>query len=89
MRIVHKRRAADFRFRLFDLLTDNLKRYTIRCDRKFYVVPEGDHIVASVEIIAQYKDLPRRRPAERLATVLETLGLEEMQPRFFTTTGTA
>lgn len=58
VRIVHKRRAADFKFRLFDLITDNLKRYTIRCDRKFYVVPEGDRIVASVEIIAQYKDLP-------------------------------
>ena len=35
-------------------------------------------------IIASYKDLPRRRPSERLQEVLQTLGLEEMQLRFFT-----
>ncbi len=35
-------------------------------------------------IIAQYKDLPRRRPAERLGEVLRTLGLEEMETRFYT-----
>jgi hypothetical protein len=35
-------------------------------------------------IIAQYKDLPRNRPSERLQEVLQTLGLEEMQERFFT-----
>ena len=34
-------------------------------------------------IIASYKDLPRKRPAERLHEVLETLGLEEMGDRFF------
>jgi hypothetical protein len=34
-------------------------------------------------IIAQYRDLPRRRPAERLQEVLRTLGLEEMGERFF------
>ena len=35
-------------------------------------------------IIAQYKDLPRKRAADRLQNVLETLGLEEMGERFFT-----
>jgi hypothetical protein len=35
-------------------------------------------------IIATYKNLPRKRPAERLKEVLETVGLEEMNNRFFT-----
>jgi hypothetical protein len=35
-------------------------------------------------IIAQYKDLPRGRPAQRLSDVLETLGLEALSERFFT-----
>jgi hypothetical protein len=35
-------------------------------------------------IIAQYKDLPRRRPTERLHEVLDTLGLSELRERFFT-----
>jgi len=42
-----------------------------------------EHSMKNELIIAQYKDLPRRRPAERLANVLETLGLEEMRERFF------
>jgi len=40
-------------------------------------------------IIAQYKDLPRRRPAERLQQVLESVGLEELHERFFTDTAAA
>ena len=43
-----------------------------------------EHSMKNELIIAQYKDLPRRRPAERLQNVLETLGLEEMNERFFT-----
>ncbi len=35
-------------------------------------------------IIAEYKNLPRRRPSERLREVLQSLGLEEMNARFFT-----
>ncbi|MBP0629346.1 MULTISPECIES: SAM-dependent methyltransferase [unclassified Cupriavidus] len=42
-----------------------------------------EHSMKNELIIAQYKDLPRRRPAERLQNVLETLGLEEMNERFF------
>ena len=34
-------------------------------------------------IIAQFKDLPRRRPAERLSEVMQTLGIEELKERFF------
>jgi hypothetical protein len=34
-------------------------------------------------IIASYKNLPRRRPTERLQEVLSTLGLEEMGQRFY------
>ena len=34
-------------------------------------------------IIANYKNLPRQRAAERLNEVLQTLGLEEMNGRFF------
>ncbi|REF02584.1 methyltransferase family protein [Cupriavidus plantarum] len=43
-----------------------------------------EHSMKNELIVAQYKDLPRRRPAERLDNVLETLGLQEMRERFFT-----
>lgn len=43
-----------------------------------------EHSMKNELIIAQYKNLPRRRPAQRLEEVLQTLGLEEMQERFFT-----
>ena len=42
-----------------------------------------EHSMKNELIIATYKDLPRKRPAERLHEVLETLGLEEMEGRFF------
>ncbi len=44
-----------------------------------------EHSMKNELIIASYKDLPRRRPAERLQEVLHTLGLDELQTRFFTT----
>jgi hypothetical protein len=37
-------------------------------------------------IVATYKNLPRKRPAERLQQVLAEVGLEEMAPRFYTDT---
>ncbi|TFW27610.1 class I SAM-dependent methyltransferase [Massilia horti] len=43
-----------------------------------------EHSMKNELIIATYKDLPRRRPAERLHEVLSTLGLEEMAQRFYT-----
>ncbi len=43
-----------------------------------------EHSMKNELIIASYKDLPRRRPTERLHEVLETLGLEELGSRFFT-----
>src|SRR5690606_32188456 len=43
-----------------------------------------EHSMKNELIVASYKDLPRRRPTERLQEVLATLGLEEMQARFFT-----
>ncbi len=43
-----------------------------------------EHSMKNELIIAQYKDLPRRRPAERLQQVLESVGLEELRERFFT-----
>ena len=42
-----------------------------------------EHSMKNELIIASYKNLPRQRPTERLHEVLHTLGLEEMQPRFF------
>ena len=42
-----------------------------------------EHSMKNELIIAQYKDLPRRRAAERLAEVLDTLGLDELRERFF------
>lgn len=44
-----------------------------------------EHSMKNELIIASYRDLPRQRPADRLAEVLETLGLEEMEQRFFST----
>ncbi|MBU0730683.1 MAG: SAM-dependent methyltransferase [Proteobacteria bacterium] len=43
-----------------------------------------EHSMKNELIIAIYKDLPRRRPSERLQEVLISLGLEEMSSRFFT-----
>jgi hypothetical protein len=42
-----------------------------------------EHSMKNELIIAQYKDLPRRKPTERLNAMLNLLGLEEMHPRFF------
>lgn len=42
-----------------------------------------EHSMKNELIIASYKNLPRKRPAERLHEVLDTLGLEEMSERFF------
>jgi hypothetical protein len=43
-----------------------------------------EHSMKNELIIASYKNLPRQRPTERLQEVLQTLGLEEMRQRFFT-----
>jgi hypothetical protein len=42
-----------------------------------------EHSMKNELIIAQFKDLPRRRPTERLNEVMETLGIEELKDRFF------
>lgn len=44
-----------------------------------------EHSMKNELIIASYKDLPRKRPTERLHEVLETFGLNAMGDRFFTT----
>jgi hypothetical protein len=43
-----------------------------------------EHSMKNELIIASYKNLPRKRPSERLREVLATLGLEEMGQRFYT-----
>lgn len=43
-----------------------------------------EHSMKNELIVATYKNLPRRRPSERLQEVLSTLGLEEMGQRFYT-----
>jgi hypothetical protein len=43
-----------------------------------------EHSMKNELIIASYRDLPRRRAAERLQELLQQLGLEEMNRRFFT-----
>ncbi len=43
-----------------------------------------EHSMKNELIIATYKNLPRARPSARLNEVLNTLGLEEMNQRFFT-----
>lgn len=42
-----------------------------------------EHSMKNELIIARYKNLPRKRPAERLQEVLQSLGLEELETRFF------
>jgi hypothetical protein len=43
-----------------------------------------EHSMKNELIIASYKDLPRRKAGERLGELLQSLGLEELQGRFFT-----
>jgi len=43
-----------------------------------------EHSMKNELIIATYKNLPRRRPTERLQEVLQTVGLEELGQRFYT-----
>ena len=43
-----------------------------------------EHSMKNELIIASYKDLPRRKASERLNALLQMLGLEELQSRFFT-----
>jgi len=43
-----------------------------------------EHSMKNELIIASYRDLPRRRPSERLNELLNTLGLTDMSQRFFT-----
>lgn len=46
-----------------------------------------EHSMKNELIIATYRDLPRQRPALRLQEVLNTLGLQEMESRFFPPAG--
>jgi hypothetical protein len=43
-----------------------------------------EHSMKNELIIATYKNLPRRRPTERLQEVMAELGLDEMKQRFYT-----
>jgi hypothetical protein len=43
-----------------------------------------EHSMKNELIIATYKNLPRRKPVERLCSLLESLGLQELRGRFFT-----
>jgi hypothetical protein len=43
-----------------------------------------EHSMKNELIIAQYKNLPRRKPAERLHEILDRVGLPALQERFFT-----
>ncbi|GGY01947.1 methyltransferase [Massilia dura] len=43
-----------------------------------------EHSMKNELIVATYKDLPRKRPADRLKEVLDTVGLQEMNHRFYT-----
>jgi hypothetical protein len=43
-----------------------------------------EHSMKNELIVATYKNLPRRRPTERLQEVMAELGLDEMKRRFYT-----
>src|SRR5690606_36264428 len=42
-----------------------------------------EHSMKNELIIAQFKDLPRRKSAERLTVMLERIGLQALKNRFF------
>jgi len=42
-----------------------------------------EHSLKNELIIASYKNLPRKRPSQRLAELIETIGLQELSQRFF------
>ncbi|HWU69225.1 MAG TPA: SAM-dependent methyltransferase [Stenotrophobium sp.] len=42
-----------------------------------------EHSMKNELIIAQYKNLPRKKPAERLHEMLERIGLQQLKDRFF------
>ncbi len=42
-----------------------------------------EHSMKNELIIAQYKNLPRKKPSERLTEMLERIGLQELKDRFF------
>lgn len=42
-----------------------------------------EHSMKNELIVARYKDLPRRKPTERLCELLQSLGLEDLSGRFF------
>lgn len=42
-----------------------------------------EHSMKNELIIAQYKDLPRRKAADRLTEMLDRIGLQELKDRFF------
>ena len=44
-----------------------------------------EHSMKNELIIASYRDLPRKRPAERLNELIDMLGLDDLNHRFFTT----
>ena len=48
-----------------------------------------EHSMKNELIIASYKDLPRQRAADRLQALLQSVGLEELQGRFFVGAGHA
>ncbi|MCP3725431.1 SAM-dependent methyltransferase [Paraburkholderia sp. CNPSo 3272] len=48
-----------------------------------------EHSMKNELIIAQYKDLPRRRAAARLNEILDTFGLADLRERFFADEGEA
>ncbi|HKR40823.1 MAG TPA: SAM-dependent methyltransferase [Paraburkholderia sp.] len=48
-----------------------------------------EHSMKNELIIAQYKDLPRRRAAARLSEILDTFGLADLRERFFADEGEA
>ena len=48
-----------------------------------------EHSMKNELIVASFKDLPRKRPTERLHEVLHTFGLDEMRTRFFADAATS
>jgi len=58
IRIVDQKNLTDFSETPIEQVSKYMKEFTKRCNQVQYVVEKDNHIIASLEIIAQYKMLP-------------------------------
>ncbi len=58
IRIVDQKNLSDFHETPIEQVSKYIKEYTKRCNQMHFVIEKDNHIIASLEIIAQHKKLP-------------------------------